>query len=212
MHIIKKYFPDLDEEKLNILGSLYPVYAEWNRKVNLISRKDIDFFFERHVLHSLSVLKVIRFGPGTRIMDFGTGGGFPGIPLAIACPACSFRLVDSVGKKISVIRDVVKQLGLQNVQAVQTRGEALDEQFDFVVSRAVKSLPVFMPWVRDKISDRHRNKLANGVLYLKGGDVAPELAELGELYRVFPLSDYFSEPYFNTKKIVYLYKKNINIT
>ncbi|MDR4988352.1 MAG: 16S rRNA (guanine(527)-N(7))-methyltransferase RsmG [Bacteroidales bacterium] len=212
MHLIKKYFPHLNEEQMLMLESLYPIYAEWNRKVNLISRKDIDFFFERHVLHSLSVLKVTGFSPGTRIMDFGTGGGFPGIPLAIACPACSFWLVDSIGKKIAVIKDVVAKLGLQNVQAMQTRGEALTEQFDFVVSRAVKSLPVFMLWVRDKISDHHRNDLANGVLYLKGGDVAQELAGLGEGYRIFPLSDYFSEPYFNTKKIVYLYKKNINIT
>lgn len=207
MQIIKKYFPELTELQLERLEALWPLYREWNRKVNVISRKDIDFFYERHVLHSLSLLKVIQFVPGTEIMDFGTGGGFPGIPLAIACPACRFFLVDSIGKKVMVINEIVKGLQLENVEAVKMRGEEIDQRFDFVISRAVKSLPVFIPWVRDKIRPGGNNKLPNGVLYLKGGDFADELQAVNEKYRIFELSLHFSEPFFETKKIIFLYEK-----
>jgi 16S rRNA (guanine527-N7)-methyltransferase len=205
MQSIKKYFPDLSFHQLALLESLWPLYSEWNEQINLISRKDLSHFYERHVLHSLALLKVIQFLPGTRVMDFGTGGGFPGIPLAIACPDTEFVLIDSIGKKIKVVRDVADRLGLDNVRTRQARGEEVKEQFDFVVSRAVKPLPVFLPWVRNKIKKGGFNQLANGVLYLKGGDFAEELLSLKENYRIFELSSYFEESYFETKKIIYLY-------
>jgi 16S rRNA (guanine527-N7)-methyltransferase len=205
MQSIKKYFPGLSFQQLEQLESLWPLYSEWNKQINLISRKDLSHFYERHVLHSLALLKVIQFQPGTRVMDFGTGGGFPGIPLAIACQDTEFVLIDSIGKKIKVVRDVADRLGLDNVRASQARGEEVKEKFDFVVSRAVKPLPVFLPWVRSKIKTDGFNRLANGVLYLKGGDFAEELVSLKENYRIFELSSYFEESYFETKKIIYLY-------
>ncbi len=208
MQIIKKYFPGCSEQQFERLEALWPLYRAWNQKVNVISRKDIDFFYERHVLHSLSVLKVIQFVPGTEIMDFGTGGGFPGIPLAIACPGSRFLLVDSVGKKVMVINEIVKELQLKNVEAVKMRGEEIDRRFDFVISRAVKSLPVFMPWVRNKIRPGGDNELPNGVLYLKGGDFADELQAINENYRIFDLSLHFTETFFDTKKIIFLYEKH----
>ncbi len=205
MQGIKKYFPEFTNQQFEMLESLWPLYHEWNQKINLVSRKGFDFFYERHVLHSLAVLKVTQFAPGTQILDFGTGGGFPGIPLAIACPACHFTLVDSIGKKIMVIHDVVEKLGLKNVVAVKIRGEEISMQFDFVVSRAVKSLPEFMPWVRNKIKPEGMNSLPNGVLYWKGGDFDDELLVINQNYRIFDLSFYFTENYFSTKKIIYLY-------
>ncbi len=205
MQKIKKYFPGLSARQLELLALLGPLYSEWNQKINLISRKDLPHFYERHVLHSLALLKVLHFAPGTRVMDFGTGGGFPGIPLAIACPGAEFVLLDSIGKKIKVVKAVVDSLGLTNVTALQARGEDVNEKFDFVVSRAVKSLPVFLPWVRNKIKKGGFNQLANGVLYLKGGDFEEELASVKENYRIFELSAYFEESFFETKKIIYLY-------
>ncbi len=205
MQSIKNYFPDLTNHQFEMLESLYPLYYEWNKRINLISRKDMVYFYERHVLHSLAVLKVVQFAGGTRILDFGTGGGFPGIPLAIACADCHFTLVDSIGKKIRVIHDVVERLRLKNVEAIKMRGEDISKQFDFVVSRAVKSLPEFMPWVRDKIKPGGMNALPNGVLYFKGGDFDDELHAINQNYRIFDLSLYFTEDYFNTKKIIYLY-------
>lgn len=205
MQKIKKYFPGLSENQLEQLEMLWPLYSEWNEKINLISRKDLPHFYERHVLHSLSLMKVIRFAPGTRVMDFGTGGGFPGIPLAIACQDVEFMLIDSIGKKIKVVNEVANSLGIANVTARQARGEDINEKFDFVVSRAVKSLPVFLPWVRNKIKRDGFNELANGVLYLKGGDFQEELASVKENYRIFELSAYFEESFFETKKIIYLY-------
>ncbi len=205
MQCIKKYYPELSTRQLEMFESLLPLYQEWNQKINVISRKDMDHFYERHVLHSLSVLKVINFVPGTSIMDFGTGGGFPGIPLAIACPGVQFLLVDSIGKKIKVISDVAERLGLGNVRVLQSRGEDVHEQFDFVISRAVKPLPVFIPWVRKKIKKKYLNALPNGVLYLKGGDLAEELNSVQGNYCIFELSVYFSEAFFETKKIIYLY-------
>lgn len=205
MQKIKKYFPGLSNRQLELLELLWPLYKEWNERINLISRKDLPHFYERHVLHSLALLKVIHFVPGTRVMDFGTGGGFPGIPLAIACPGAEFLLVDSIGKKIKVVNEVVDSLGLTNVTARQARGEDINERFDFVISRAVKSLPVFLPWVRNKIKKNGFNSLANGVLYLKGGDFEEELASVNKNYRIFELSAYFEESFFETKKIIYLY-------
>ncbi len=205
MQKIKKYFPGLSGQQQELLELLWPLYSEWNEKINLISRKDLPHFYERHVLHSLALLKIIHFAPGTRVMDFGTGGGFPGIPLAIACPGAEFVLVDSIGKKIKVVNEVVDSLGLTNVTARQARGEDINEKFDFIISRAVKSLPVFLPWVRNKIKKNGFNQLANGVLYLKGGDFDEELASVKENYRIFDLSAYFEESFFETKKIIYLY-------
>ncbi len=205
MQKIKKYFPGLSENQLELLETLWPLYSEWNEKINLISRKDLPHFYERHVLHSLAILKAIHFEPGTRILDFGTGGGFPGIPLAIACPDAEFVLIDSIGKKINVVNEVVNGLGLSNVTAMQARGEDINVKFDFVVSRAVKPLPVFLPWVRNKIKKDGFNQLNNGVLYLKGGDFEEELASVQENYRIFELSSYFEESFFETKKIIYLY-------
>lgn len=207
MEKIKKYFPGFSETQYDQLNALWLIYREWNEKINVISRKDIDFFNLHHVLHSLSVLKAIHFKPGTKILDLGTGGGFPGIPLAVACPETQFLLVDSIGKKIKVVEDVISKIGLDNVQARKARGEDIHGTFDFIVSRAVKPLPEFMPWVRDKISAENNNELSNGVLYLKGGQFEDELSAISEKYQLFTLSDYFSESYFETKKIVYIYKK-----
>ncbi len=207
MEKIKKYFPDFSERQYERLEALWPLYREWNEKINVISRKDIEFFNLHHVLHSLSVLKVIDFKSGTKILDLGTGGGFPGIPLAIACPETQFLLVDAIGKKIKVVEDVVRRLGLDNIQAKKARGEDLQGKYDFIVSRAVKPLPEFMSWVRDKISIKNKNELANGVLYLKGGQFEDELSAIPEKHQLFDLSDCFSESYFQSKKIVYIYKK-----
>lgn len=207
MEIVKKYFPDFSEYQYKRLEALWPLYREWNEKINVISRKDMEFFNLHHVLHSLSVLKVIDFKSGTKILDLGTGGGFPGIPLAVACPETQFLLVDSIGKKIKVVEDVIRRLGLDNVQAKKARGEDIQDKFDYIVSRAVKPLPEFMPWVRDKISAENNNELANGVLYLKGGQFEDELSAIPEKYQLYNLSDYFSDKYFETKKIAYIYKK-----
>ncbi len=208
MEIIKKYFPDLSPDQFERLEALWPAYQEWNKKINVISRKDTEHFFLRHVLHSLSVMKVIRFSDQTAILDAGTGGGFPGIPLAICFPACRFTLVDSIGKKIMVVKDVAKTLGLENVTAIHDRVENISGQFDFVISRAVKSLPVFMPWVADKIKPDGTHKLPNGVIYLKGGDFKEEIEAVGYKYRIFSLAEYFDEDFFETKKMLIMWDGN----
>lgn len=183
---------------------LESLYGEWNEKINLISRKDIGSLYEKHVLHSLAIAKVIRFTPGTKILDVGTGGGFPGIPLALFFPEVSFLLVDSIGKKIKVVQAVAEALGLENVEAKQIRAEELKMQFDFVVSRAVTSLPEFTQWVRKSISTVNRNAMPNGILYLKGGDFTAELKPFGKRPVVFNLGDFFEEEFYETKKLVYL--------
>ncbi len=206
MEIIKKYFPGLPEAVFDKLAALYPLYSEWNDRINVISRKDMDFFIERHVLHSLAIAHFVDLPPGGLVLDAGTGGGFPGIPLAIVFPDTRFVLVDSIGKKIKVVQDVANRLGLKNVEAIQQRVELLPMTFDFVVSRAVKPLPEFMQWVDGKIAPGSKLGLPNGVLYLKGGDVYEELNELPHKCRIFDLSDCFSEDYFQTKKLIHLYK------
>ncbi len=203
MDVLLKYFPDLTEEQKEQFSKLGDLYAEWNAKINVISRKDIESLYERHVLHSLGIAKIQEFKPGAHILDVGTGGGFPGIPLAIMFPETQFYLVDVIAKKIRVVHEVAKALGLKNVKAEQRRAGTFDDRFDFVVSRAVTNMPDFVKWVRKNIAKKSNHELQNGILYLKGGDLTEELA-------LFPkaiehnLSDYFDSAFFETKKVVYL--------
>lgn len=203
--LLKKYFPFVSQAQAQQLMGLQPLYAEWNSKINVISRKDFENFFVHHVLHSLSLTKILQFEPSTTILDVGTGGGFPGIPLAIVFPECDFLLVDSIGKKIKVVEDVADSVGLKNVKAAKMRAEDVQGKFDFVVSRAVTALPVFMTWVDGKIKPRGFNKVPNGVLYLKGGDLQDELSGINTKHTVYDLKEFFEEPFFETKKIVHLY-------
>lgn len=202
--LIQSYFPDLTETQLSQFEKLQEIYEDWNSKINVISRKDMEQFYVRHVLHSLGIVKVMPFEPGTKILDIGTGGGFPGIPLAIMFPDTHFHLVDSIGKKITVVKDVVKQLKLTNVEAQQARAEQLVRKYDFVISRAVTRMVNFYPWVKNKIRKEDINEYPNGILYLKGGEVDEEMEELGKSYVVYHLEDYFKEEFFETKKVIYM--------
>lgn len=202
--IIYRYFPDLTEKQKEQFDRLEELYTEWNSQINVISRKDIDMLYERHVLHSLGIAKVCRFADDSEILDVGTGGGFPGIPLAILFPEVSFHLVDAVGKKIKVVEGVVSGLGLTNVKAEHQRAEQLRGTYDFIISRAVTRMGPFLSWVQNKINRNHFSPLDNGILYLKGGDLAEELAEIRHKYRIYELKDYFEEEFFETKKVVYL--------
>lgn len=204
MSLIRKYFPDLSEEQYELLDKLTPLYAEWNAKINVVSRKDLKNLEERHVLHSMCLQKLIRFQSGTKILDVGTGGGFPGIPLAILFPNTEFHLVDSTRKKILVVQNVIRALGIQNVRAEHKRVQDVKAKYDFVVSRAVTAFPKFVDLVQKNISPDQRNGLPNGILYLKGGDFKREIAKFGDNVAVFKISDYFEEEFFETKKIVYL--------
>ncbi len=204
MDLIDKYFSSVTPEQRTRFSLLDSLYREWNDKINVISRKDIDHLYERHVLHSLAIAKLISFCPGTKILDVGTGGGFPGIPLAIMFPECDFLLIDSIGKKIQVVKNIAAALKLCNVKAEQIRAEEVKEQFDFVVSRAVTSLPVFVQWTQKRILKKGQNTLHNGILYLKGGDLTEELRPFVKRVSVFELSAYFSEEFFETKKIIHL--------
>lgn len=201
---IFRYFPNLTEEQKNQFESLDELYRFWNAQINVVSRKDIDMLYEHHVLHSLSIAKVLEFLPGETVLDVGTGGGFPGIPLAILFPETSFHLVDSIGKKIKVVQEVAQALGLKNVRASHMRAEEVKGTVDFVISRAVTQLKEFYPWVRAKIRKGGKNTLANGVLYLKGGDLTEELAA-AKLKGVqqFAISKYFPQDFFLTKYVVY---------
>ncbi|MGV3763908.1 16S rRNA (guanine(527)-N(7))-methyltransferase RsmG [Parapedobacter sp.] len=202
--LIYHYFPKLSErqrEQYRQLGELYP---HWNSQINVVSRKDIDKLYLHHVLHSLGIAKFTNFVPGTRVLDVGTGGGFPGIPLAILFPNVYFHLVDSIGKKIKVVRHVADELGLSNVEADHIRAEQVDGQYDFVVSRAVTRLVDFYPWVANKFRKKHQNAISNGILYLKGGNLEEELKEARLPAEVFALSDYFEEDFFETKQVVYI--------
>lgn len=204
MDLIRKYFPDLTPEQDKQFDMLPALYTEWNERINLISRKDIENLEERHILHSLAIAKIIQFKPSTKVMDVGTGGGFPGIPLAILFPEVKFVLVDSTGKKIMVVNEILTALGLKNVKAIKQRAEEVDGHFDFIISRAVAPLPVFVKWVKQKIIKKSKNTLNNGILYLKGGDLDQELSELGREYAVYDLDIVFSEEFFNSKSLVYL--------
>jgi len=204
MEIILKYFPNLDEHKRGQFAALKSLYEDWNTKINVISRKDMDNFYEHHVLHSLAVASVIDFENGTTILDVGTGGGFPGIPLAIIFPEVRFVLIDSIGKKIKVVQSIVQQIGLKNVTSLQIRAEQINESFDFVVSRAVADLSTFYSWVRFNIRKKGFNKLPNGILYLKGGDLRTEIETIKRPVELFSISKFFQEPYFGEKFVVYL--------
>ncbi|MBT8256940.1 MAG: 16S rRNA (guanine(527)-N(7))-methyltransferase RsmG [Bacteroidia bacterium] len=203
MEIIKKYFPDLTEVQESRFEQLRPLYEYWNSRINVISRKDIDHLYERHVLHALGIAKVIQFKPGSRILDVGTGGGFPGIPLAILFPECNFHLIDSIQKKIKVVNAISESLELENVTASQLRAQDVQGNYDFIISRAVTAMPRFAGWVQGKISKSGFNDKPNGILYLKGGDLEEELKEFKHV-EIYPLSDYFEEEFFDTKKVVYL--------
>ena len=203
MKIIQKYFKDLSKEQLIQFTKLEVLYKDWNSKINVISRKDIDELYLRHVLHSLSIAKLISFKDGTSILDVGTGGGFPGIPLAILFPNCKFHLVDSIQKKINVVNNVVKELDLKNVKTSSCRVEAISEKNDFVVSRAVTNMKDFVSWIKFKINKISFNNFKNGVLYLKGGDLNEELKSFKNV-KTFELSEFFNEDFFNEKKVVYL--------
>ena len=203
MEKLLTYFTNLNDLQQQQLQQLHSLYADWNQKINVISRKDIDALYERHVLHALGIAKVLSFAPNARILDVGTGGGFPGIPLAILFPKTDFYLVDSIQKKIGVVNAVAAAVGLKNVQATHQRVEQVNEKFDFVVSRAVTQMPRFVEWVQNKISSTQQHDLANGILALKGGDLTEELRAYPKAIR-YPLADYFQEEFFATKYVVYL--------
>ncbi len=205
---IKEYFKNINQQQLAQFAMLGDLYKEWNNKINVISRKDIDELYERHVLHSLAIAKVIQFKPNTDILDVGTGGGFPGIPLAIMFSDCNFILVDSIGKKTQVVSAVVDALGLKNVKVMNTRAEKLNEHFDYVVSRAVAPASDLIGWTKHLISHHHFHEKPNGWLLLKGGDLTAELKELKMKYKVFAINDFFKESFFEQKAVVYISSNN----
>lgn len=198
------YFPHLTEEQKEQFARLYAVYKEWNDQINVVSRKDFDLFYERHVLHSLGIAKMVDFKPTTNILDVGTGGGFPGIPLAILYPKVNFHLVDSIGKKIKVVHGVVESLGLKNVTAANQRAEEVKQKFDFVISRAVSHIDKFLPWVANKFYRKQKNAYPNGIFYLKGGDLTEEFENVKRHTEILDLQKCFSEEFFETKKVVYI--------
>ncbi|HHZ94321.1 MAG TPA: 16S rRNA (guanine(527)-N(7))-methyltransferase RsmG [Flavobacteriales bacterium] len=201
---VLKYFPELSDTQITQFEKLAISFPEWNAKINLVSRKDIDGFQERHLLHSLAIYKAMKFAPESRILDVGTGGGLPGIPLAILMPDVDFILCDSTGKKIMVVNELISELGLTNVRGIHARASDVPGKFDFVISRAVTRLSKFIPWVENKIGKRSINPWPNGILYLKGGDLQAELEELNFPTEVLPIAEWFSEEYFETKAVVYV--------
>lgn len=206
MDLIRKYF-NLTSEQEEKFEALLPLYLEWNEKINVISRKDMDNFYTHHVLHSLAIAKYIQFVKGTSILDVGTGGGFPGIPLAILFPDSTFKLVDSIGKKIKVVQAIASALDLQNITAEQIRAEQIKHQYDFIVSRAVTSLPEFIQWTAKKYHGRSKNSKPNGILYLKGGDISQELQQIPKrwIVPIHPIDQWFKESFFETKALVHIY-------
>ncbi len=209
MELIRKYFPKLNEIQLEQFSKLEELYKDWNLKINVVSRKDIDELYLRHVLHSLGIAKVQEFNAGAQILDVGTGGGFPGIPLAILFPETNFHLVDSIGKKMKVVEEVVAGLQLKNVNTTNSRVEEIKGEYDFIVSRAVAAMPTFVHWTKGKIGKKSKHELKNGILYLKGGDLSEELNDYPKA-EVYELSNFFEEAFFETKRVVYLplkYKK-----
>lgn len=203
MELILKYFPNLTEDQIQKFEQLESLYQDWNLKINVVSRKDIDELYMRHVLHSLGIAKVISFKDGSKLLDVGTGGGFPGIPLAILFPECSFHLVDSIAKKLKVVEEVITGLGLTNVKTTHSRVEDIDGKYDFIISRAVAAMPTFVHWVKGKIAKEQNHDLKNGILYLKGGDLSEELQGY-KTKTIYNLSDYFEEDFYETKKVVHL--------
>ena len=204
MDIVEKYFTGLSDKQVEQFRQLEGLYREWNEKINVISRKDIDALSVHHVLHSLAIAKVISFKGGTKVLDVGTGGGFPGIPLAIMFPEVDFFLVDSIGKKIKVVEGVAGALGLKNVTARQVRVETMKEKFDFIVSRAVTAFPAFVSLTRNRIRESSFNDLANGILYLKGGDFEEEIKDFRNRVSIYNIPDFFEEEFFETKKLIYM--------
>lgn len=206
--LIFNYFPNLSNLQKQQFIQLGALYTDWNRKINVISRKDMDNFYLHHVLHSLAIAEVVQFKNFTEVMDAGTGGGFPGIPLAIMFPKVSFFLVDSIGKKIKVVNEVTQSLGLENVEAEQLRMEQVHRTFDFIISRAVASLPDFLKWTSYKFHSNSFNSISNGILYLKGGNVQKEISEIKRFKtNIYNIPSFFSEPFFETKKVVHIYRK-----
>lgn len=204
MDVILKYFPDLTEIQKNKLAQLGDLYALWNERINVISRKDIGNLYTHHVLHSLAIAKTVTFKPGSKVLDVGTGGGFPGIPLAILFDQTHFHLVDSIGKKIKVVEDIAAQLDLDNVTCEQIRAEQLKDKYDFIVSRAVTDLPELVSWVQGKLLRKNNHHFKNGIIFLKGGDLQEEIRPFKKRATVIEISDFFTEEFFSTKKIVYL--------
>jgi len=204
MEFLSEYFPDLTKEQIEKFNSLYPIYNEWNQKINLISRKDIENFNIHHLLHSLAISKVISFKNGTRILDVGTGGGLPGLPLAILFPDCHFHLIDSIGKKIDVVQNIANKLKINNISSEKVRIEDHTDKYNFIVSRAVMQLPKFWNLVKKNILSKHQNIINNGVLYLKGGNINDEIKLLKKSVKIFEISDFFKISYFETKKVVYI--------
>jgi 16S rRNA (guanine527-N7)-methyltransferase len=202
--LVLKYFPELSDKQKEQFERLEALYSEWNAQINVISRKDTENFYERHVLHSLAIAKVLQFTDGTKILDVGTGGGFPGIPLAILFPKCNFLLVDSIGKKIKVVKEVAEALEMKNVSARHVRSEEIKDQFDFVISRAVTAMPKFITWTKGQFLKKNNNSFKNGIFYLKGGDLTEEMAPVKKAVQYFNLSDFYLEEFFETKKVVYV--------
>lgn len=201
---LKHYFPELNEKQLDLYERFEKEFLQWNDKINLISRKDTENLFVHHILHSLAIAKVCKFKPQCNILDIGTGGGFPGLPLAIMFPETKFFLVDSIGKKIKVVQAITEALELKNVKSMQTRAEKVREKFDFIISRAVTTFEDFIPWTVGKFSNIRYHNLPNGILYLKGGDLTEELSKVKKPYKIFNISDYFEDEFFETKKVVYI--------
>lgn len=206
IQIIEKYFPDLTPQQKEQFGALYGLYADWNAKINVVSRKDFEQLYLRHVLHSLAIAKVCQFEAGARVLDVGCGGGFPSVPLAIMFPDVKFISADSIGKKITVVKGVCEGAGITNIDARHTRVEQIPERFDYVVSRAVTEMPQFVKWIWSKIDRGQRGTLPNGILYLKGGDLQEELAATRMKWREYQIADFFEEEFFETKKVVYTSK------
>ncbi len=204
MQIIDKYFPNLSQRQKEQFNNLDALYREWNAKINVISRKDIDNLYEHHVLHSMAIARIVRFKPSTSILDFGTGGGFPGIPLAILFPECRFRLIDGTGKKVNVAAEIAKAIGLENVEAIHQRGEEEKGKFDFIVSRAVMPMSDLVKIVSKNISRKQHNPIANGILALKGGNLSAELKPYHKIVEVTPISQFFDEEWFREKSVIYL--------
>lgn len=204
MDLLLKYFPGLTEGQLTRFREMEPLYRYWNERINVISRKDLDALHEKHILHSLALAKFMDFPAGCRILDVGTGGGFPGIPLAILYPEIHFTLIDSIGKKIKVVDEIAQSLGLTNVTALNGRAETLSDQYHFIVSRAVAAMPKLVEWVRPLLAKKPLGNQANGLIVLKGGDLDEELSGFGKMVEIIPISQWFTEEFFETKKIVYL--------